>query len=286
MPQNPAIPLHSLSDRTNLGLEIHRIDGNKPSGAENFGIHRDDHYIFIFQQSGSNHMMVDFREVMFDGCAVFCILPGQVHHSGGIFNASGWFIATDLSMLEETYRAAFEDYTAHPEPVPLHGEMAGILDKSIGLLFDMLNNQENLPFQQTVLRGMTQVCTGIFAAIFEQHKQQHSNENSRPVILSNTFKKMVLKNFKTIKSPAEYAEALNISPSYLNEAVKNTTGFTVSYWIQREIMMEAKRLLYYTDLNIKEISFQIGYTDPTYFSRLFQKVTGTYPAAFRKEYRK
>jgi AraC family transcriptional activator of pobA len=286
MSQNPSIPLHSLSDRTDLGLEIHRIDGNKPTGAENFGVHRDDHYIFIFQQSGSNHMMIDFREIVFEGCMVFCVLPGQVHHSSGIFNASGWFIATDLFSLEEKYRAVFEDYTAHPEPVPVNEKMAELLDKSIGLLSDMLNDQENLTFQQTVLRSMTQVCAGIFATIFEQHKQQGPGENSRPAILSNTFKKLVLKNFKTVKSPADYADILNISPSYLNEVVKNTTGFTVSHWIQREVMMEAKRLLYYTDLNIKEISFQIGYTDPTYFSRLFQKVTGTYPAAFRKQYRK
>ncbi|MCF0056401.1 AraC family transcriptional regulator [Dyadobacter sp. CY356] len=286
MPQNPVIPLHNLSARTSLGLEIHRIDAKKSSEVAGYGAHRDDHYIFIFQQSGSSKMMVDFQEVSFDGCVIFCILPGQVHHSNTAINSIGWFIATDLASLDDTHRSVFEDYMAHPEPVPISIKTADILDKSISLLSEMLHNQEDLPFQQPALRSMVQVCAGSFAAVFQQHKQQSSHGNSRPVIISNTFKKMVLENFKTLKSPAEYAEALNITPSYLNEVVKNTTGFSVSYWIQREVMMEAKRLLYYTDLNIKEISFQIGYTDPTYFSRLFQKVTGTYPVAFRKEYRK
>ena len=286
MPHNPVIPLHSLSDRTNLGLDIHKIDAVKSSEVAGYGAHRDDHYIFIFQQSGSSKMMIDFQEVSFEGCVIFCILPGQVHHSSKAYDAVGWFIATDLALLDDTHRAIFEDYMAHPEPVALSIKTAEILDKSIELLYEMLQNQENLPFQQATLRSMIQVCAGSFATVFQQHKQQHSQGNSRPVIISNAFKKMVLENFKTLKSPAEYAEALNITPSYLNEVVKNITGFSVSYWIQREVMMEAKRLLYYSDLNIKEISFQIGYTDPTYFSRLFQKVTGSYPVAFRKEYRK
>lgn len=286
MPQHPVIPLHSLSDRTNLGLEIHRINAMKSSEVAGYGAHRDDHYIFIFQQSGSSKMMVDFQEVSFEGCVIFCILPGQVHHSNSAVNSIGWFIATDLASLDDTYRSIFEDYMAHPEPVPVSNITADILDKSISLLAEMLHNPEDLPFQQAALRSMVQVCAGSFAAVFQRHKQQYAKGNSRPVIISNTFKKMVLENFKTLKSPAEYAEALNITPSYLNEVVKNITGFSVSYWIQREVMMEAKRLLYYTDLNIKEISFQIGYSDPTYFSRLFQKVTGTYPVAFRKEYRK
>ena len=50
-------------------------------------------------------------------------------------------------------------------------------------------------------------------------------------------------------------------------------------------MMEAKRLLYYTELSIKEISNQLGYTDHSYFSRFFRKATGMSASYFRKQYR-
>ena len=56
---------------------------------------------------------------------------------------------------------------------------------------------------------------------------------------------MLAMKYKTVKSAGEYASALHLSLSYLNEAVKEATGFTVSYWIQHEILLEAKRLLYY-----------------------------------------
>ena len=88
-----------------------------------------------------------------------------------------------------------------------------------------------------------------------------------------------------MKSPAEYAAALNLSLSYLNEAVKACTGFAVSYWIQYEVILEAKRLLYHTDYNVKEIANELGYEDHAYFSRLFKKMVVQTPVEFRRRYR-
>ncbi|KAA6303287.1 MAG: HTH-type transcriptional activator Btr [Candidatus Ordinivivax streblomastigis] len=90
----------------------------------------------------------------------------------------------------------------------------------------------------------------------------------------------------TQKSPSQYAFLLHISTPYLNESVKSATGFTAGYWIQYEIILEAKRLLFYTDMNIKEISFKLGYEDYSYFTRLFTKIAGASPLQFRKNYQK
>jgi len=79
---------------------------------------------------------------------------------------------------------------------------------------------------------------------------------------------------------------LNVSETYLNEALKKVTGLSVSYWIQQEVLLEAKRLLYYSEMNVKEIAHTLGYTDHTYFSRLFKKTEGTTPLLFRTHYRK
>lgn len=55
--------------------------------------------------------------------------------------------------------------------------------------------------------------------------------------------------------------------SYLNECVKNITGFSVSYHIQQRIILEAKRMLFYTNKSIKEIAIELGYDDYPYFSK-------------------
>lgn len=50
--------------------------------------------------------------------------------------------------------------------------------------------------------------------------------------------------------------------------------------------MEAKRLLYYSQLTVKEIAHDLGYEDHSYFSRMFRKVTGVSAITFRDQYRK
>jgi hypothetical protein len=52
---------------------------------------------------------------------------------------------------------------------------------------------------------------------------------------------LMAKNIRAIKSPSGYSATLNVSQSYLNESVKRITGFSVRYWIQQEILLEAKR---------------------------------------------
>lgn len=95
---------------------------------------------------------------------------------------------------------------------------------------------------------------------------------------------MLAMKYKTVQRAGEYASALHLSLSYLNEAVKEATGFTVSYWIQHEILLEAKRLLYYSGGSVKEIAHELGYDDHAYFSRLFKRAVGKTPGAFRAQY--
>jgi AraC-like DNA-binding protein len=91
----------------------------------------------------------------------------------------------------------------------------------------------------------------------------------------------VEQNFKDIHLVKDYADRLNESPAHLNKIVKTITGENASEFIIKRIILEAKRLLIYTDLSNKEISFAINYDDPSYFSRLFRKKVGASPSEFR-----
>jgi AraC-like DNA-binding protein len=77
---------------------------------------------------------------------------------------------------------------------------------------------------------------------------------------------------------------LNITVGHLSDTVKKVTGLSASEHIQKKVMNEAQRLLYYTEISIKEISYQLGYQDTKYFIRLFSKNAGFSPSEYRKKY--
>lgn len=114
-------------------------------------------------------------------------------------------------------------------------------------------------------------------------KSKTTDHSSRFDVITKAFKSSLEKNFMNIKSPTAYAEALNISTPYLNECVKTITGYPVSNHIQQRVILEAKRLLYHSDKSVKEIAGELGYDDYSYFTRLFVKVTGMTPLAFRNK---
>jgi AraC family transcriptional regulator, transcriptional activator of pobA len=106
---------------------------------------------------------------------------------------------------------------------------------------------------------------------------------TRSVEITKKFMQILRHNYKSLKKPSEYATKMNITASYLNDTIKSVTGFPVTYFIQQELMREAQRLLYNSDISVKEVAYTLGYEDDKYFNRLFSKIIGVSPGVFRKK---
>ena len=88
-----------------------------------------------------------------------------------------------------------------------------------------------------------------------------------------------------IKNVSQYADLLNLSPYQLNAITKASVGKTVAQLIDEQIILEAKRYLLATPNQVKDIAWNLGYEDVSYFIRFFKKHTGHSPDAFRKNFR-
>ncbi|WP_288369702.1 helix-turn-helix transcriptional regulator [uncultured Algoriphagus sp.] len=84
-----------------------------------------------------------------------------------------------------------------------------------------------------------------------------------------------------LKTPQDYSKVLAVHVNSLNRAVKEITGKPTSAHIADRIMLEAKALLQYTNWNISEIAYSLGFDYPAYFNYFFKKHTGTNPKALR-----
>ncbi|NQX78735.1 helix-turn-helix domain-containing protein [Gilvibacter sp.] len=108
------------------------------------------------------------------------------------------------------------------------------------------------------------------------HPQQHKKKSD----LLRKFNMLVETHFKNEHSVKFYAEQMFKSPKTLaNSFAKfNSTPLQI---IHGRIVLEAKRLLTYTDLSSKEIAYELGFDDPAHLSKLFKKNTGMPPSAFK-----
>ena len=99
----------------------------------------------------------------------------------------------------------------------------------------------------------------------------------------STLRNAIEENFRTCHSPADYAELLYVSTPVLNSISKQYFNKTLTNLIAERMATEAKRELYLTAKSVKQIAFELGYSDEFYFSRFFKKHTGVSPAIFRNK---
>lgn len=286
MKQQKDIPILLLEAITRDGLKITRHMESSNQDILFKSAHRDDHYIFVFQLQGTSRIMIDFNEIALNGCTILCILPGQVHQGIAAQNVEAWFIAIETSLIKESLQSVFQEKTPSKACVALTSRNSVILEKCIKLLEEVSNPSSEGGMGSDISRSLTDACMAMIAENFDIIEDLAHDENTRPVVITKQFRRLLSKSFKEERSPSGYARSLNISASYLNEAVKRVTGFSASYWIQQQIVIEAKRVLFYTDSSIKEVAAQLGFEDHHYFSRFFTKGAGISPMFFRKQYRK
>lgn len=98
------------------------------------------------------------------------------------------------------------------------------------------------------------------------------------------FSRLLEIHFREKHNVADYAELLHMAPKTLTHKFKNLNLESPNQFIINRILLEAKRLLFYTDKPVKEIAYDLGYEDPAYFNRLFTNKTGNTPANFKKNY--
>lgn len=98
------------------------------------------------------------------------------------------------------------------------------------------------------------------------------------------FKDLLDTNYQTLKKVSEYAVRMNITEKQLNHATSKILDRSPKQMINERVILEAKRLLAHTHNSVKEISFSLGFEEPTNFTKSFRKQTHLSPVEFREQY--
>lgn len=155
-------------------------------------------------------------------------------------------------------------------------EILGTVWKMLCIEMDSRDNLQ-LEMLQMMLKRILILCTRVYK----------TQENFDQLDLSNdtivrAFNFLVEQHFREKHTVSEYAELLNKSPKTLANLFKKINHKTPLQLIKNRRMLEARRLLSYTNEPISEIGYQIGFNDIQSFSRFFKKNEGSSPSEFRE----
>ena len=96
------------------------------------------------------------------------------------------------------------------------------------------------------------------------------------------FLKLVDRHHKSHWSVAAYANAIGITPSHLNSVCHMSSGTSTLQMIHARLILAAQRELAYTERNIAGVADNLGFVDPSYFTRFFKRETGMTPSEYRR----
>ncbi len=275
------IPINNMVDELSLGIYIEKISlKDLPNVGEAEQSHRHNCHSFFLLEKGTISIEIDFQAYEINEFSVIYVHPNQVHRTISFENVTVSCLAINNENMKPEYLKLLEDITPL-KPLSLKKEAFSIISESVSLCIK-LSERKQEKLYSSLLKDS---CNTLVALITSQYLEQSKSAEilSRFEIITKSFKAILELNFTRAKKPTEYAQILYISTNYLNECVKNTTGYSVSYHIHQRVILEAKRLLYHSSKSLREISSELGYDDYPYFSRLFSKVVGISPLTFRNE---
>ncbi len=280
-----SIPLQSLATDP-VGLAVFPLGDPSPEAAarwEEMVPHRHDYYSCFLAEKGAVEMRLDFQPLRLTASSLLVTYPGQVHQVEQPQHFRGWMLLADAKLLSPPTRSGLEQAVASPALLPLAPAALTWFQH----LFQALQAAVMPPaplFHAAASYALLNACLAQAGHLLEAHQhQQHQAYSRRSLALTRQFRHVLAQDFLSCKKPADYAERLHVTVSHLNDTVKAVTGFSVSYFIQQEVLAEAQRLLIYTDLSIQEVAGRLGYEDQKYFSRLFGKGIGVPPSRFRQQ---
>ena len=132
-----------------------------------------------------------------------------------------------------------------------------------------------------LIASVMHVFTAIWSREISQARETGKKNGGRNKQILEQFLKLVSEYHTTYRNMAFYADRMCLTPKYLSKLIKQASGRSAPDWIDAFVILEAKHLLKYSDITIKEIVFRLHFPNQSVFYKFFKAHTGMTPSEYR-----
>jgi len=202
--------------------------------------------------------------------------PGAVHAFAFERGTQGWVATLADDLVEQLLPRDGEERQALAEG----GVFAA--DAALAALLAQIaaEFEDSAASRALVLQGLCAVLLGLAARAAARAAPRPRDAPGSA--LRRRFERLLDARLLEQPTVADCARALAVTPTHLSRVLREATGQPASRLIEARLMREARRQLAYTNLQVASIAYALGYADPAHFSRVFSRVEGMSPRAFRE----
>lgn len=240
-------------------------------------------YQLIYIYKGQVKASIDDNEYITSGSFIFAIPATVVHAFEFEQDTLGYVVTLNQSLLsEEQFSIASLGHDAL-----LH----------TAHVIDLNNYQQDQKFIQQILDQLIAEYPNNYAGkqlffkylffsllIKLNHHLQQDNRTEFHYHYTKRYQQfceLIEKHYRSHYSCQFYADQLHTTTIGLNRACKTVAGKNAGDLIHDRIILEAQRMLIYSPATVSLIAYELGFTDPAYFSRFFKRRVGVAPSTFR-----
>ncbi|MDN5204188.1 AraC family transcriptional regulator [Fulvivirgaceae bacterium BMA10] len=284
------IPLYSIPDPSVKfdGFKLYSLKSlakNEPLYPE-FPVktnmpHRHDFYEICIFLKGTGTHEIDFSKFPINNHSIHFVTPGQVHLISNHQNAQGYILAFTEEFM--ALNRKLPDVKISEFSIP-YLDMTVSDFKFVCNTLEAIKHEYSYPGEasEEIIKSCLYIIILKTKTLHNKITETKERINQNMNVVFRSFKDLIEKNYVTNQAVNYYADHLNVSPSYLNKITKKVCGRTASSLISDRVILEAKRLLTFSNMTSQEIAYYLMYNDPSYFSRMFKKKTGYSPTQFRE----
>ena len=271
---------HALSDAMSESFQFFEIDADRVLHlTRNVSQpHRHEYQEIIWIRQGAAVHLLDGESAGIAAGSLLVIPKGRMHRFIPSLNLTGCVVRFNDEFLPNSSLLLFSQFVGLID-IPVSAEDAILIES----YFSLLGCESRQPggFQGATLRHLLRALLAKIEGLRLRLIAMQPQALSHSQFLWERFNTLIEENFKTRHAVGFYSGELGCSPRKLNAVVRLFTGLTTAELIDKRLILEAKRLILFSSLTIKEVAFDLGFEEHSYFTKVFRKLTGQTPSAFK-----
>lgn len=245
--------------------------------------HRDLHQLLVLLEGGAEIRYENTVETV-RGPALLFVPAGTVHAFQFESDTRGFVVTLAVTHLDELGRREPAFLALFDSPSTLAITRSALEDLELEDALKHLHREFLWSARARTAAAEARLVTVLVAALRAVDELTTSRREQRGprAALVARFRRAIETHFRSGWPVNRYAKALGVTPSKLRSACLEVTAKAPTRLLHDRLILEAKRNLRYTHLTIAETAYDLGFSDPAYFSRFFSERVGESPAAFRR----